>query len=191
MVTIIDYGTGNLQSVRNAFSRLGSEYILTSDAAVIASAERVFLPGVGAAVHAMALLRQHSLVDVLRSLSQPVLGVCLGMQLLCEHSEEGDTSCLGVIPCGVRRLEASKVPHVGWNSISKLQSPLFEGINDGEYVYYVHSFGAEICDYTIAATDYEGEFSGALRYKNFYGMQFHPEKSGPVGERILENFLKI
>lgn len=194
MITIIDYGTGNLRSVTNAFERLGTDYLLTADPTAIQKAERVLLPGVGEAGTAMAQLRDKGLTDILRSLTCPVLGICLGMQLLCTHSEEGDTECLGIFPNRVRRFPADagvKVPHVGWNSIHDLKSPLYNHIKEGEYVYYVHSYAAEVNECTAAATDYAGPFSGSLYKDNFYGCQFHPEKSGAVGERILANFLTL
>ncbi|WP_294594523.1 imidazole glycerol phosphate synthase subunit HisH [uncultured Rikenella sp.] len=194
MVTIIDYGTGNLRSVINAFERLGTDYLLTSDPVAIQKAERVLLPGVGEAATAMAQLRDKGLTDLLRHLKCPVLGICLGMQLLCAYSEEGETECLGVFPNRVRWFPADagvKVPHVGWNSIHDLKSPLYKDIKEGEYVYYVHSYAAEINECTAAATDYGGWFSGSLYKDNFYGCQFHPEKSGAVGGRILANFLTL
>ncbi len=194
MVTIIDYGTGNLRSVINAFERLGTDYLLTSDPVTIQKAERVLLPGVGEAATAMAQLRDKGLTDLLRHLKCPVLGICLGMQLLCAYSEEGETECLGVFPNRVRRFPADagvKVPHVGWNSIHDLKSPLYKDIKEDEYVYYVHSYAAEINECTAAATDYGGWFSGSLYKNNFYGCQFHPEKSGAVGGRILANFLTL
>ncbi|WP_297626888.1 imidazole glycerol phosphate synthase subunit HisH [uncultured Rikenella sp.] len=194
MVTIIDYGTGNLRSVINAFERLGTDYLLTSDPVAIQKAERVLLPGVGEAATAMAQLRDKGLTDLLRHLKCPVLGICLGMQLLCAYSEEGETECLGVFPNRVRRFPADagvKVPHVGWNSIHDLKSPLYKDIKEDEYVYYVHSYAAEINECTAAATDYGGWFSGSLYKNNFYGCQFHPEKSGAVGGRILANFLTL
>lgn len=194
MVTIIDYGTGNLRSVTNAFERLGTHYVLTAEPALIRNAERVLLPGVGEAATAMGQLRDKGLTDVLRNLTCPVLGICLGMQLLCTHSEEGDTECLGIFPNRVRRFPNGtglKVPHVGWNSVHDLKSPLYNSIDEGEYVYYVHSYAAEVNDCTAAATDYGGWFSGSLHKDNFYGCQFHPEKSGAVGGRILANFLTL
>lgn len=194
MVTIIDYGTGNLRSVTNAFERLGTDYLLTAEPTLIQQAERVLLPGVGEAATAMAQLRDKGLVDILRNLTCPVLGICLGMQLLCAHSEEGDVECLGIFPNRVQKFLADagvKVPHVGWNSVHDLKSPLYNNIDEGEYVYYVHSYAAEINECTAAATDYGGWFSGSLCKDNFYGCQFHPEKSGAVGGRILANFLTL
>ncbi len=183
-----------MRSVINAFERLGTDYLLTSDPVAIQKAERVLLPGVGEAATAMAQLREKGLTDVLRNLKCPVLGICLGMQLLCARSEEGDTECLGIFPNRVRRFPADagvKVPHVGWNSIHDLESPLYKDIKEGEYVYYVHSYAAEVNEWTAAATDYGGWFSGSLYKDNFYGCQFHPEKSGAVGGRILANFLTL
>lgn len=199
MVTIIDYGTGNLRSVTNALERLGAAYRLSADPQEIMEAGRVLLPGVGEARTAMQLLRERGLCDTLRSLTQPTLGICLGMQLLCSHSEEGDTECLGVFPNKVRHFDSSdiKVPHVGWNSIHNLKSPLYEGIEEGAYVYYVHSYFADMSQesdlktITAATTHYPEPFSGSLAQDNYYGCQFHPEKSGAVGERILANFLKL
>lgn len=193
MITLVDYGTGNLRSVTNALERLGAAYRLTADAAEIASAEKILLPGVGEAATAMHRLEERGLTDVLRHLKQPVLGICLGMQLLCSHSEERDTPCLGVFPNKVRLFssEKVKVPQIGWNAIYNLRSPLYDGIQDGEYVYYVHSYFAEVNEFTAATTDYPEPFSGSLAKGNYYGCQFHPEKSGAVGERILANFLKL
>lgn len=194
MVTIIDYGTGNLRSVTNALERLGAEYTLTADPDAIRRAKRVLLPGVGEAATAMAQLRDKGLADTLKNLTCPVLGICLGMQLLCAHSEEGDTECLGIFPNLVRRFPADagiKVPHVGWNSIRALRSPLYSDMKEGEYVYYVHSYAAEVNECTAAVTDYGEPFSGSLYKDNFFGCQFHPEKSGAAGSRILANFLSI
>lgn len=194
MVTIIDYDTGNLRSVVNALERLGADYTLTADPAAIRNAERVLLPGVGEASAAMGRLREKGLVETLKNLECPVLGICLGMQLLCARSEEGDTECLGIFPNRVRRFPPRiglKVPHVGWNSIHRLRSPLYEGIEEGEYVYYVHSYAAETNACTAATTDYGGPFSGSLCRDNYFGCQFHPEKSGAAGRRILANFLSL
>ena len=193
MITIIDYGTGNLQSVINAFARLGAEYELTADPQRIAAAERVLLPGVGAARPAMEKLREAGLTDTIRSLTQPVLGICLGMQLMCARSEEGDAECLGLFDNAVRRFDAPglKVPHMGWNGIYDLRSPLYRGIDEDSYVYFVHSYAVEVNTDTIAVCDYGAPFSASLNRGNFFGAQFHPEKSGAAGERILKNFLEL
>lgn len=194
MIAIVDYKMGNLRSVENALRRLGAEFRVTSDADQIRSAERVLLPGVGNAARAMENLRETALVDVIRSLRQPVLGICVGMQVMCRHSEEGDVDCLGIFDARVKRFQPSpelKVPHMGWNRIGNLESKLFKGLEGGSYVYFVHSFYPELCPDTIATSRHGEMFSAALKYENFYGTQFHPEKSGDVGERIIENFLKL
>lgn len=193
MIAVIDYDTGNLCSVANALGRLGAEYTITSSPEEIRSADRVLLPGVGEASGAMARLRERGLPEVVRSLTRPVLGICIGVQLLCRHSEEGDTECLGIFDNEVRRFDRPglKVPHMGWNSIGTLRSPLFEGVDEDAYVYYVHSFAPTVNGDTIAVTDYGGLFSAAIRRGNFFGTQFHPEKSASVGERILKNFLEL
>ena len=193
MITIIDYGTGNLQSVINAFARLGVEYELTADPMRISAAEKVVLPGVGAARPAMEKLRSAGLIEPVKSLTQPVLGVCLGMQLMCARSEEGDTECLGLFDNAVRRFDAPglKVPHMGWNGIYDLHSPLYAGLEEGSCVYFVHSYAVEVNPDTIATCCYGGVFSASLNRGNFFGAQFHPEKSGAVGERILMNFLAL
>lgn len=193
MIAVIDYDTGNLRSVANALGRLGAEYTLTSSPDEIRSADRVLLPGVGEASSAMAKLRERGLVEVIRSLTQPVLGICIGVQLLCRHSEENDTECLGIFENEVRRfdLPGLKVPHMGWNSINGLRTPLFDGIDEGAYVYYVHSFAPTLNADTIATTEYGIPFSAAIARGNFFGTQFHPEKSASVGERLLQNFLKL
>ncbi len=194
MIAIIDYKMGNLRSVENALRRLGAEFTVTADAATIASADRVILPGVGNAARAMDNLRAAGLPDVIRSLRRPVLGICVGLQVMCRDSEEGDTPCLGIFDSHVRRFSTAdglKVPHVGWNQIGNLESKLLRGLKGGSYVYYVHSYRADLCPDTIATTNYGGLFSAALKYENFYGTQFHPEKSGDVGEQILRNFLNL
>ena len=194
MIAIIDYRMGNLRSVENALKRLGAEFVVTADAEVIRRADRVLLPGVGNAAEAMENLRKADLVDVIRSLRRPVLGICVGMQVMCRHSEEGDAKCLGIFDAHVKRFVPTaeeKVPHMGWNSISNLESKLFKDIKGGEMVYYVHSYYPELCPDTIATTRHGVMFSAALKYENFYGTQFHPEKSGDVGERIIANFLKL
>ena len=194
MIAIIDYKMGNLRSVENALKRLGAEFVVTAETDVIKRADKVLLPGVGNAAEAMENLRQANLVEVIRSLRRPVLGICVGMQVMCRHSEEGDAKCLGIFDAKVRRFEPTaeeKVPHMGWNSIGNLESKLFKGINGGEMVYFVHSYYPELCPDTIATTRHGVMFSAALKYENFYGTQFHPEKSGDVGERIIANFLKL
>ena len=194
MIAIIDYKMGNLRSVENALSRLGAEYTVTTDPAVIKAADKVLLPGVGNAAEAMHNLREAGLVEVIRSLRKPVLGICIGMQVLCRYSEEGDTECIGLFDTDVRRFEAGaelKVPHMGWNRIANLDSKLFKGMEDSAYVYFVHSYRPGICSDTIATSDHGGLFSAALKYENFYGTQFHPEKSGDIGEMILRNFVTL
>ena len=196
MIAIIDYDTGNLRSVCNALDRIGAEYVLTDDPAVIVRADRVLLPGVGEASSAMAKLQERGLCDVIRSLTVPVLGICIGMQLMCRHSVEGDVDCLGIFDARVRKFDADpssgvKVPHMGWNALSELRTNLFAGMSDGDFVYFVHSFAADVCEDTIAVSDNGRRFSAAMRKGNFYGAQFHPEKSGDVGETILRNFMNI
>lgn len=196
MIAIIDYDTGNLRSVCNALDRIGAEYVLTDDPAVIARADRVLLPGVGEASSAMQKLQERGLCEVIKALKVPVLGICIGMQLMCRHSEEGNVDCLGIFDAQVQKFEADpsqgvKVPHMGWNSITDLKTPLFEGLADGGFVYFVHSFAADVCEDTIAVSENGRRFSAALRKGNFYGAQFHPEKSGDVGERILKNFMNL
>lgn len=194
MIAVIDYDTGNICSVKNALSRVGAEYVLTADADVIRSADKVLLPGVGDASVSIANLRLKGLDQVVMSLRQPVLGICVGMQIMCRHSEEGDADCLGIFNTDVKHFipsPAVKIPHMGWNVITQLKSPLFDGIDDGSFVYYVHSFYPELCEQTIAQSEHGIRFSGSLSNGNFYGTQFHPEKSGVTGERILKNFLKL
>ena len=194
MIAIIDYKMGNLRSVENALKRLGAEFCVTADPAVIRSADRVLLPGVGNAAEAMHNLREAGLVEVIRSLRRPVLGICVGMQVMCRHSEEGDVECLNIFDSRVKRFTPApdlKVPHMGWNQIGNLESKLFKGLDGGSYVYFVHSYYPELCPATIATSRHGVMFSAALKYENFYGTQFHPEKSGDVGERIIENFLKL
>ena len=200
-VAIIKYNAGNIYSVYCACRRLGHDAVITDDPVVIHQADRVIFPGVGEARAAMQHLNQTGLADVIRGLRQPVLGICIGMQLLCRHSEEGDVDCLGIFDVPVVRFRPSskefKVPQMGWNTIEKFEmtaeignsNRLFINLHEGDYVYYVHSFHVPICSYTIAQTDYDGFFSAALHKDNFWATQFHPEKSGPVGEQILRNFL--
>lgn len=194
MIAIVDYSTGNIRSVINALGRIGAkDVVLTSDPALIASAERVILPGVGDASESMAALKASGLDECVKALKQPVLGICVGMQLMCRHSEEGNVDCMGIFDSDVRRFVPQpglKIPHMGWNSIADLRTPLFDGIPEGAFVYYVHSFRPDLCADTICRTDHGGEFSGALSHGNFYGTQFHPEKSGSIGEIILRNFIE-
>jgi glutamine amidotransferase len=192
MITIIDYNAGNVQSVIFALKRLGVEAVLTSDMETIRKADKVIFPGVGEASTTMRHLQKIGLDKVIPNLTQPVLGICLGLQLLCEHSEEGDTKCLGVFRQKVIKFESKlKVPHVGWNTIFDLKKGIFNSDLENEYVYFVHSFYAELSEFTAATTDYIVPFSAALQKDNFYATQFHVEKSGSVGEKILRNFIEI
>ncbi len=192
-IAIVKYNAGNVESVKNALNRLGIEPILTDDAEVLKSADKVIFPGVGEASSAMNYLRERNLDTAIKSLAQPVLGICLGMQLLCESSDENDTQCLGILPYRVRKFASDtlKIPQMGWNNIFNLQSGLFAGIDENSYVYFVHSYYVESGNETIAACDYEVKFSAAIRHENFYAVQYHAEKSGAAGAKILENFLKI
>lgn len=193
-IAVIDYKGGNVQSVLFALERLGCRPTLTADPEVILRADKIIFPGEGEAASAMHELRAQGLDILLPTLTQPFLGVCLGMQLLGTHSEENDTTLLGILPFEVKRfptLPEYKVPHMGWNTLQRLRSPLFAGLGDEDYVYFVHSYYAPVGDYTIAEAVYPAPFSAAVQHKNFYAVQFHTEKSGPVGTRILENFLKL
>ncbi|HLM62629.1 MAG TPA: imidazole glycerol phosphate synthase subunit HisH [Pyrinomonadaceae bacterium] len=192
-VGIVKYNAGNVESVGNALRRLNVEPILTDDATVLQSCDKVIFPGVGEASSAMSYLRGKNLDKVIASLTQPVLGVCLGMQLLCELSEENNTKCFGILPYKVRKFSAEnlKVPQVGWNNIFDLKSKLFENVEENAFVYFVHSFYVESGAETIATCDYATDFSAAIQHENFYAVQFHAEKSGAIGEKIIENFLKI
>ena len=195
MIAIIDYNAGNIRSVENALGRLGCEYVLTADPAVICAADKVILPGVGNAAAAVAELQARGLVPVIRSLRRPVLGICVGLQLLCRDSEEGPCEGLGLFDAHVRRFPEApdaKVPHMGWNAIGNLDSKLFAGLHGGDYVYFVHSYYPTLGPDTIATCRHGNTlFSAALKYENFYGTQFHPEKSGAVGAQILRNFLSL
>jgi glutamine amidotransferase len=190
-VAIVKYNAGNVESVRNALRRLNVEPIVSEDAEILRAADKVIFPGVGEASSAMRYLRERNLDAVIKSLTQPVLGVCLGMQLLCEFSEENATECLGILPYRVRKFESAvlKIPQMGWNNIFDLKTDLFAGIEENAHVYFVHGFYVEAGAETIATCDYAIDFSAAIRHENFYAVQFHTEKSGAVGERILENFL--
>ncbi|MCK9628259.1 MAG: imidazole glycerol phosphate synthase subunit HisH [Bacteroidales bacterium] len=193
MTVIIDYNTGNLFSLMSALERIGTEYKVTSDPQDILSADSVILPGVGEASNAMSELRQRGLEKIVPIIKAPVLGICIGMQIMCSSSEESDTDCLGIFPNKVSRLRGPgiKIPHMGWNNVENTKSPLFTGIQDGAYFYFVHSFAPECNELTAATTEYGSVFSSALSEKNFYGTQFHPEKSGEIGEKILRNFIEI
>lgn len=194
MIAIVDYKMGNIRSVENALGRLGAEYVKTCDPAVICAADKVLLPGVGYAAEAMNNLREAGLIEVIKGLRRPVLGICIGMQVLCRWSEEGDTPCVGIFDTDVVKFnptEDLKVPHMGWNSIANLDSKLLKGVKEGSYVYFVHSYRPNLCCDTIATSIHGEMFSAALKYENFYGTQFHPEKSGDVGEVILRNFLSL
>jgi len=193
-IAVIDYKGGNVQSVLFALERLGVQATLTSDEEVIRRADKILFPGEGEAASAMSELRAQGLDQLLPTLTQPFLGICLGMQLLGTHSEENDADLLGILPFEVKRFPADaqhKVPHMGWNTLQRLRSPLFEGLNAEDYVYFVHSYYAPVGEYTIAEAEYPAPFSAAVQHRNFYAVQFHTEKSGPVGTRILENFLKL
>lgn len=195
MIAIIDYEAGNICSVENALSRLGATYELTASPELIRKADKVILPGVGNAAQAMESLRQSGLNEVICQLRQPVLGICVGMQLMCRGSEEGPVECMGLFDTRVRRFTETpdaKVPHMGWNSIGNLESKLFKGLSEGSFVYFVHSYFPGLCTDTIATCRHGSTlFSAALRWENFYGTQFHPEKSGSVGSAILQNFLAL
>lgn len=191
-VVIINYNAGNVQSVTYALQRLGVTPVLSDEQEVIRSADHVIFPGVGEASTAMGFLKARGLDCVIKDLKQPVFGVCLGLQLMCRHSEENDTDCLGIFDIAVKKFEPKlKVPQMGWNTLTGMNSPLFKGIDDESYVYFVHSYYAELSDQTIATTDYVNPFSAALQKDNFYALQAHPEKSGKIGARIIENFLDL
>jgi glutamine amidotransferase len=191
-IVIINYGAGNIQSIMFAIERLGYKAVLSNNPDEIKAADKVIFPGVGEASYAMKMLKESGLDTLIPMLKQPVFGICLGMQLMCNHSEEGDTKGLGIFDVDVVKFTSKvKVPQMGWNNIYNLKSDLFKGIAENEYMYLVHSFYAPLCAETIATTNYELEYSSALENDNFYGTQFHPEKSGDVGEQILGNFLKL
>ena len=197
-IVIIKYNAGNIESVNNALNRLGVNAEITADHDKIKKADKVIFPGVGEASTTMEYLRKQELDKLIISLKQPVLGICLGLQLMCSHSEENDTDCLGIFDEKVKRFIPkpsqefiTKVPHMGWNAIHNLKGDIFAGVNEKEYVYFVHSFYAEKSEHTIATCDYINPFSAALHRDNFYATQFHPEKSGTIGAKILDNFLKI
>ena len=191
-IVIINYGAGNIQSIMFAIERLGYKAVLSNNPDEIKAADKVIFPGVGEASYAMKMLRESGLDALIPTLKQPVFGICLGMQLMCNHSEEGDTKGLGIFDVDVVKFSSKvKVPQMGWNTIYNLKSDLFKGIAENEYMYLVHSYYAPLCAETIATTFYELKYSSALENDNFYGTQFHPEKSGDIGEQILANFLKL
>ena len=209
MIAIVNYDTGNIRSVTNALARVGcTDWVYTDDKAILAQADKVILPGVGEASTAMAKLAERGLDTFIPTLTQPVLGICVGTQLMCESSEEGNAQCMGIFRTKVRKfktqqpteeslpiincpLSTEKIPHMGWNQITDLRTPLFKDINDGAYIYYVHSYYPELCADTIATSHYINGFSGALGRDNFFGTQFHPEKSGAIGAQIIKNFLEL
>ena len=192
MIAIIKYNAGNIQSVQNALNRLGYESIITDDKETILSAEKVIFPGVGEASTAMKYLKERELDNVITSIEQPFLGICLGLQLMCKSTEEGKTKCLGIFDTEVKLFPPEdKVPHMGWNSFKTLNGTLFKGINKNDDMYYVHSFYAEQCKDTVATCNYIIPFSAALERNNFYATQFHPEKSAEIGEQLLKNFLEL
>lgn len=193
MIAIIDYGAGNTMSVMNALDRLKAEYILTDSAEVILSATKVILPGVGHASHAMNVLKSKGLDTVIKNIKNPLLGICLGMQLLFEYSEEGQTECLGIIEGSIRKFDDAKliVPHIGWNPIAYQSDGIFDGLDRDPWFYSVHSYYAEVGEYTISTSNYGLEFSSSVRKNNFFGTQFHPEKSSSNGNLLLKNFIEL
>jgi glutamine amidotransferase len=194
-IAIIKYNAGNVQSVQYALQRLGRFAVVTDDHNEIKNADKVIFPGVGNAKSAMQNLKETKLDEVIKNLTQPVLGICVGMQLLCNHSEESDTLCLGIIDLKVKKFVAvkgqCKIPQMGWNTIYNLKSPLFDGVKENAFVYYVHSYYAESGNETIATTNYIFPYSAVIQKNNFYGVQFHTEKSAEIGDRILLNFLNL
>lgn len=192
-ISIIKYNAGNIQSVLFALQRIGVEAVVTDDVQELLSSDKVIFPGVGEASSAMNYLKEKQLDKLIVDLKQPVLGICLGMQLMCKHSEENNTDCLGIFDLNVKRfpLSALKVPQIGWNNVYSLKSPILDGISENEYMYFVHSFYAEKCAESIALTNYGIEYSSAIQKDNFFAVQFHPEKSGEAGQKILENFINL
>lgn len=191
-IVIIKYNAGNVCSVEFGLQRLGVNAIVTDDAEEILSADKIIFPGVGAAGFAMDYLREHKLDTIIKDCKQPFFGICLGMQLLCNYSEENNTQCIGVFDEFVKKFEGNiKVPQMGWNNIYDLQQPLFNGLNENEFVYFVHSYYVEKSKHTAATANYSLEYSAAIQKDNFYAVQFHPEKSGKTGEKILKNFIEL
>jgi glutamine amidotransferase len=192
MIAIIKYNAGNVKSVLNTVEKLGYQARITDDKDEILAAEKVIFPGVGEASSAMKFLKERKLDELIKNLKQPVLGVCFGLQLMCKHSEEGNVDCLGIFDVLVKKFPATDiVPHTGWNNFTSIKSPLFNSITTFDDVYYVHSYYAELSEFTVGVCDYILPFSCALHKNNFYAVQFHPEKSGEVGERIIKNFLEL
>jgi len=192
MITVVKYNAGNIQSVLFALARIGVEAEVTDSPEKLMAADKVIFPGVGEAGSAMRYLRERKLDEVIRRLQQPVLGICLGMQLLCRHSEEGNTDCIAVFDNSVRRFNSGvKVPQTGWNNVTALSGPLFQDFREDPYFYFVHSYYADLGIATVAQTEYGDVFSSALQRDNFYGVQFHPEKSAAAGELLLRNFLNL
>jgi glutamine amidotransferase len=191
-IVLVDYGAGNVQSVKYAVNRLGYEPILTKSHDEIRSADKVVFPGVGSAKAAMEQLRDSGLDKLIPTLEQPVLGICVGMQLMCSYSFEGDVECLGIIDAEVKKFEGGlKIPHMGWNSISDYKSSIFKDMSDDNQVYFVHSYYVPLNDFTVAKTNYGFDFSAAIQKDNFYAVQFHTEKSGDIGSQILKQFLEL
>jgi glutamine amidotransferase len=194
VIGIVDYGAGNIRSLGNALERLAKRFFVSQDVQELQRADKLMLPGVGEARSAMESLRRAGLLEWLPTVGVPFLGICIGMQILFEHSDERDTACLGIVPGRVARFDGArvKVPHMGWNRVQrKVRSPLFEGIRDGEFFYFVHSFAAPLVANTICSTEYGEEFSSAIQKNNFYGVQFHAEKSGSAGLQVLRNFIEL
>ena len=191
-ISIIKYNAGNIQSVLFALERIGINAIVTDDIEVLQKSDKVIFPGVGEASSAMNYLKERKLDEVIVNLKHPVLGICLGMQLMCQHSEEGNTNCLGIFDNNIKLFSGDvKVPQIGWNNIYDLKTNLFKKVKENEYMYLVHSYYAEVSKHTIAKTNYGLEYSSSLQKNNFYGVQFHPEKSSDAGQTILENFIKL
>ena len=194
-IAIVKYNAGNIYSVVNALHRLGAEPMITDKAEELMGADRILFPGQGEARSTMSFLKEHGLDNVIRELKQPVLGICIGQQLLCRYSEEYNTDCIGIFSVNVKRFcpqkHEEKVPAMGWNALYDMRTSLFNGLLEEEYVYFIHSYYVPLCEYTIATTDYIQPYSAALHKDNFYATQFHPEKSGDVGEKILKNFLEL
>lgn len=194
-VAVVKYNAGNIYSVIHALQRLGVTPVLTDNPEELQKADKVLFPGQGEASNAMRYLREHNLDKVIRDLKNPILGICIGQQLMCRHSEEGNTDCLGIFDVDVLKFQPKKhedkVPHMGWNQLENPTSELFKGFTEGEFVYFVHSFYVPVCENTIATTNYILPYSAALHKDNFYATQFHPEKSGSAGERIIKNFLEL